>query len=72
MHQYIFRENTSAYASEVKKMSLTVQLILILIIGIGFSATIPLSIITFRDVREILKGGEEDAEPVHQHMSHDL
>lgn len=53
-------------------MSLTVQLILILIIGIGFSATIPLSIITFRDVREILKGGEEDAEPVHQHMSHDL
>lgn len=53
-------------------MSLTVQIILILIIGIGFSATIPLSIITFRDVGEILKGGEEDAQSVYQHMSHDM
>ena len=53
-------------------MSFTVQVILILIIGIGFSATIPLSIITFRDVREILKGGEDDAESVHSDMPYDM
>jgi len=72
VHPYIFRENISVYVSEVDEMSFAVQVILISIICIGFLAIIPLSIITVRDVKEILKEVESDEEPVYKYMPHDM
>ena len=54
-------------------MSFTVHLILLIIICIGFCSTIPLTYITYIDVKEILKGKEEEyEEPVHSELQDDM
>ena len=49
-------------------MSFTVQLILIIMIGICMLAIIPLYYLTIRDVREILREEDPDEESIHIDM----